>query len=392
MLYVGGEFHDGGGFASADYLVACDLTTGQARPTVTTAAISGPVYALTADSNGVLYAGGGFTNLENLPAADNVAYLAGGTWHAMGSGSPLCDCAVSTFVRSLTAIGTDIYVGTDSTNVAGIAQADNVARGTARTGARWAPTPAGTDGWFPPATSIDAADELRLEALRRRQLPERRRQSRGRLHRGLRRQRLEHRRIQRVGRRAAPRGGRRADGLRSARSRARSAKPLRGWQLHERRRRRASQPHRLQPTPTPTTTPASPNISALRLSRTTFRAAPSGGPFRAARVAIGTIVSFTLDKPGSVRFTIDRAASGRKVKSRCVKPSAKNRGKPRCDRWLAVKGSFTVTGRKGVNKIELRGRIGGKTLKPGRYRLNAKGIGPAASSSPTKRTAFKIVR
>jgi hypothetical protein len=146
------------------------------------------------------------------------------------------------------------------------------------------------------------------------------------------------------------------------------------------------------PTPTPTPTTIPPKISALRLSRTTFRAAASGGPFRAARAAIGTIVSFTLDGPGKVRFTIDRSATGRKVKGKCVKLSPKNRAKPRCDRWLAVKGSFTVTGRKGLNKIELRGRIGGRTLSPGRYRLNARGLSAAGTTSPPKRTAFTIVR
>ena len=45
---------------------------------------SGPVKALTATSDGTLYAGGRFGNLENIPAADNVAYLDGGGWHAHG--------------------------------------------------------------------------------------------------------------------------------------------------------------------------------------------------------------------------------------------------------------------------------------------------------------------
>ena len=78
-LYVGGAFQNGAGIASADYLLACDLATGAPRSTVTDPAhpFAGTVYALTADSNGTLYAGGGFTNLENIPAADNVASLPG---------------------------------------------------------------------------------------------------------------------------------------------------------------------------------------------------------------------------------------------------------------------------------------------------------------------------
>ena len=47
---------------------------------------SGPVKALTATSDGTLYAGGRFGNLENIAAADNVAYRNGSGWHAMGTG------------------------------------------------------------------------------------------------------------------------------------------------------------------------------------------------------------------------------------------------------------------------------------------------------------------
>ena len=67
-LYVGGDFQDGAGIATADYLLACDLATG--TPSATTAdpahPFSGPVKALTATSDGTLYAGGRFLNLENI--------------------------------------------------------------------------------------------------------------------------------------------------------------------------------------------------------------------------------------------------------------------------------------------------------------------------------------
>ena len=118
-LYVGGEFQDGAGIGDADYLVACNLNNGAASPTLPPGTFpSGPVLALTADSNGVLYAGGRFLDLAGAagapdPAADNVAYLANGSWHAMGSGVGNCSCALDGFVRSLTASGTDVYVGTD---------------------------------------------------------------------------------------------------------------------------------------------------------------------------------------------------------------------------------------------------------------------------------------
>ena len=149
-----------------------------------------------------------------------------------------------------------------------------------------------------------------------------------------------------------------------------------------------------QPTPTPTPTPdvTPPKITSLRLSQASFKAAPTGAPFRAAAVRVGTTLSFTLSEPGSVRFTIDRSTTGRIVSRRCVKRTTSNRSRRSCKRWVAVKGSFTVKGKRGVNRIELRGRIGGRTLAPGAYRLNARETDLASNRSSTRRTAFKIVR
>jgi hypothetical protein len=158
-LYVGGEFHDAAGIASADSLLACSLATGASSSMVIDTAhpFSGPVYALAAGDDGTLYAGGGFNNLENIGAADNVAFLPpGGTWQAMGAGAGPCGCAITTFVRGLTTVGTDAYVGTDANDVAGIAQADHVARWD---GSQWSALGAdsgGANGWLPTTASINA--------------------------------------------------------------------------------------------------------------------------------------------------------------------------------------------------------------------------------------------
>jgi hypothetical protein len=127
-----GDFQDGAGIPTADYLLACDLASGTPSATTVdpTHPFSGPVKALTATSDGRLYAGGRFGNLENIPAADNVAYLNGTGWHAMGSGGGPCGCPLDAFVRGLVADGTDVFVGTEGSDVAG------------------------TDGWFPAATNI----------------------------------------------------------------------------------------------------------------------------------------------------------------------------------------------------------------------------------------------
>ena len=116
---------------------------------------SGPVKALTATSDGRLYAGGRFGNLENNAAADNIAYLpAGGTWQPMGSGGGTCGCALDAYVRGLAANGTDVFVGTEGSNVAGIAQADHVAKWDGSAWSAVGSNTAGTNGWFPATTNI----------------------------------------------------------------------------------------------------------------------------------------------------------------------------------------------------------------------------------------------
>jgi hypothetical protein len=156
-LYVAGDFGAAAEVPSAARLVACNLDTGAASSTVDSLAhaFSGTIYALAADSNGTLYAGGGFTNLGADPAADNIAYRDGTGWHSMGSGGGSCSCAVNDFVRSLTAVGTNVYVGTDASDVAGIARADHVVRWSGSAWSAVGSNTAGSDGWFPASAFIN---------------------------------------------------------------------------------------------------------------------------------------------------------------------------------------------------------------------------------------------
>jgi hypothetical protein len=157
-LYVGGSFQNGAGLADADYLVRCDLTTGIASEDITDPAhpFSGSVYALTADSGGTLYAAGGFSDLENNTASDNVARFSGGVWSNLGSGAGPCGCAVDDFVRSLASDGTNVYVGADSVDIAGIPQADHVARWNGTSWSAVGANAAGTNGYLPTVAPVDA--------------------------------------------------------------------------------------------------------------------------------------------------------------------------------------------------------------------------------------------
>ena len=155
-LYVGGEFQNAINDPNADYLVACDLSSGASSVTTVDPLhpFSGPVYALAADPDGVLYAGGRWNNLENNPAADNVAYRDGAGWHAMGASGGACGCVIDGFVRSLDADADGVYVGTDVKNVDGIPQADNVVKWDGSAWSALGANGAGDNGWFPASTYV----------------------------------------------------------------------------------------------------------------------------------------------------------------------------------------------------------------------------------------------
>ena len=128
-----------------------------------------------------------------------------------------------------------------------------------------------------------------------------------------------------------------------------------------------------------------------RLGSPSFFAAPNGGSFADAKRTYGTRVTYSLRAPARVRFRVERRKAG---KLRCPKAKRKGRKKAKrskCSRYKLVKNSFTLTGKAGKNSFRFRGRMGGKKLKPGRYRLVATPfIGKAKGK--VQRAKFRIKR
>jgi hypothetical protein len=135
-----------------------------------------------------------------------------------------------------------------------------------------------------------------------------------------------------------------------------------------------------------------PNLGSFGFSSTVFRAAPSGAAFSSKRAPVGTKVSFSVSEASSVKFTVQRKTRGRKVGRTCKTATHANRKKKACTLWKAVKGSFTVQARQGKNAFTFRGRIGGKALKPGSYRLSGAATTARKLTSKPGRKAFKIVK
>lgn len=135
-----------------------------------------------------------------------------------------------------------------------------------------------------------------------------------------------------------------------------------------------------------------PTLGSLGFSSTVFKAAKSGASIAARKAKVGTNITYRLSEAARVTFTVERETSGRKSGKRCGAKTKKNAKKRKCTRWVKVRGSFTHSGKPGKNTFTFRGRVGGKTLKPGSYRLTSQASDTARNKSPLKRKQFRIVK
>jgi hypothetical protein len=118
------------------------------------------------------------------------------------------------------------------------------------------------------------------------------------------------------------------------------------------------------PVPTPKA-PKAPLLSGLQQSSDRWRISK---PKRGPKLPVGTTLRFKLDRAAQVQLTFSRIVSGRRAGGRCVKAGKGNRGKPRCDRARSA-GTLQVAGKAGSNAIAFNGKLRGRALAPGRYRL-----------------------
>ena len=136
-----------------------------------------------------------------------------------------------------------------------------------------------------------------------------------------------------------------------------------------------------------------PRVQGASVSPTTWGVSPQGRPEPAvtANVKLGTRFTYALSEPARVLFTIERASKGRKVRARCVRATRSNRNRKACTRYTKV-GVFAQNGVGGTNTKKFSGRIGRKTLAPGRYRGTITATDAAGNRSAAKRLTFTVVR
>jgi hypothetical protein len=103
-----------------------------------------------------------------------------------------------------------------------------------------------------------------------------------------------------------------------------------------------------------------PEVSKLALSPAVFETGSKNG----------TRISFRLSEAAAVRLTVMKGVPGHRSGGRCLRGAPRRRSRaPRCTLYVRVGGSIDRNATAGVNFVRFAGRIGGRTLRAGRYRL-----------------------
>jgi hypothetical protein len=116
--------------------------------------------------------------------------------------------------------------------------------------------------------------------------------------------------------------------------------------------------------------------------------AANTGPAVAARV--GTRAVVRVSEASTLTFKVDRVLSGVKKGHRCLARTKRRHGRS-CKRYVAVRGSFTKSVEAGTNLFTIMGRVSGRSLKSGSYRLTIKARDAAGNVSKARTATFQIV-
>jgi hypothetical protein len=116
---------------------------------------------------------------------------------------------------------------------------------------------------------------------------------------------------------------------------------------------------------------SAPVLSRLRIKPASFKAAKHGGSI-ARRGASGAKISYRDSQAAHIVFTVRRPEPGVRHGKRCVAGPTHGSGghARRCTRYVAL-GRFTRVDRAGANSFHFTGRLGGRALGAGLYRLDA---------------------
>ena len=113
---------------------------------------------------------------------------------------------------------------------------------------------------------------------------------------------------------------------------------------------------------------------------------------QASAMPTGTTIRWRMNETARVTLTFQRSRPGRRLGGRCLKPTRRLALRPRCARVRSVAALTVFSGHPGINRLRFRGRLPGKILGLGTYRvaLEARDGGGNVSTTRYSRT-FEIV-
>jgi hypothetical protein len=132
-----------------------------------------------------------------------------------------------------------------------------------------------------------------------------------------------------------------------------------------------------------------PSVSGFSFSPSTFSVPASAS---AASSAPATTIRFRLSEPATVRISIARQVTGRKVGHRCVKSSARLRSRPACVRFAHEGGIARSISKSGQGAIGFSGRLYGHRLVLGSYRATVRASDRSHHRSRRHTARFTVTR
>jgi hypothetical protein len=145
---------------------------------------------------------------------------------------------------------------------------------------------------------------------------------------------------------------------------------------------------------TPTAAGVAPVLAALAVHPSKVRPYPNKGASLIAKSRPrGATIGYRDSEPANTTLVVQRQVSGYLLGRRCLgRRPANHRGRlKRCTLFVGV-GSFTHADSVGANHLHFTGRVGGKPLPVGRYRLRAVARNASGQTSRAVTASFSIVR
>ena len=148
------------------------------------------------------------------------------------------------------------------------------------------------------------------------------------------------------------------------------------------------------PTPALSALDITPRMFTLTGRRVGGRCQPTRRSDRGKRPCtrrVALTVRFTLSVGATVTFAVERAVPGRLSRGRCTAPTRSDRHHRRCTHSVVLRGTTVIAGGAGTDAFTFTGKIGGRALIPGSYRLLAT---PTADGIAGQRqqTTFELKR